>query len=643
MGRACLLVLALVLLGPSLARASDLSPKSFDPGPDQYPKVYKAHDVPITMRDGTKLYADVYRPADASGKPAPGRFPVVLTQTPYNKNSAGSAGGVLAGYAPLLITHGYVQVVVDVRGTGSSEGEWSSFAPEEQRDGYDLARWSTTQPFSNGDLLTYGASYMAINQFLTAAQHPPGLKAMFTTIPMSDAYRDVTWHGGAIDVGFIPLWLGLVTTLRNIPGDYAASDPQEAVKVMASRVSPGYRFPVTAIANAALGGDNTYDGEFYRVRSPESVVSQVHVPTFVIGGWYDIFQRGEPRLYNELPLPPGRKQLLMGPWYHATTGDGLGKAGAPPSIPVLALAWFNRWEKGIRNGAENYGPVTVQQPGTNGHWETYRQYPRHDVDYKRFYMSGGKSGSAGSINDGTLSTSPPPGDGSDTMPANQANGVCTRSTVQWTAGIVPPGQPCETDNRSMEATSLTYTTAPLGSPLHLSGPLSVTLNGSTTAHDTTWIATVSDVSPSGQSDQITAGWLVQSYRALDASKTVYAPNGDPIVPWHPFTQDTLMSVNPGEKDQMEIEIFNTDAVLQPGHRLRVTISSGDVPHILTTTPVALNAVGAVNTVYRDKGSPSFLTAPVAPLGPEPAAAAAPRRVVHRHAVRKKHRHRRSRR
>src|SRR4051794_13500523 len=631
-GRACLLALALALAlaGPSFARAADLSPKSFDPGPDQYPKIYKQHDVPIVMRDGTRLYADVYRPADASGKPAPGRFPVVLTQTPYNKNSAESSNTPLAGYAPLLMRHGYVQVLVDARGTGSSEGEWNSFAPEEQRDGYDLARWSTTQSFSDGDLVTYGASYMAINQYLTAAQHPPGLKAMFTTIPMSDAYRDVTWHGGAIDVGFIPLWLGLVTAVRAIPGDYTASDPQEGVKVMASRVSPGFRFPVTAIANAALGGDNTYDGEFYRVRSPESVVNQVHVPTFVAGGWYDIFQRGETRLYNELPLPPGRKQLLMGPWYHITTGDGLGEPGAPPKLDVLALAWFNRWVKGKRNGAESYGPVTVQQVGNNDHWETYRQYPRRDVDYRRYYLSGGKSGSAGSINDGTLSTSPQSGDGSDTMPANQANGVCTRATVQWTAALVPPGQPCETDNRSQEATSLTYTTDSLKSPLHLSGPLSLTLNGSTTAHDTTWIATVTDVSPSGQSDQITAGWLVQSYRALDRSRTVFAPNGDPIVPWHPFTHDTLMSVNPGETDQMAVEIYNTDAVLQPGHRLRVTISSGDVPHIMTTTPVTLNTVGAVNTVQRGSSSPSFLTAPVAQLGPEPAAATAPsRRAKHR--------------
>ena len=105
--------------------------------------------------------------------------------------------------------------------------------------------------------------------------------------------------------------------------------------------------------------------------------------------------------------------------------------------------------------------------------------------------------------------------------------------------------------------------------------------------------------------------------------------------------NALMQVNPGETDQMAIEIFATDAVLQPGHRLRVTISSGDVPHIMTTTPVTLNTVGAVNTVHRGKSSPSFLTATVAPLGPEPAtASASPRARAHHRAARKKHHRRR---
>jgi putative CocE/NonD family hydrolase len=611
-----LAALALPAAAPAATPAS-LAPKSFDPGAARHPGVNTTHDVPIVMRDGTRLYADVRVPARADGSPAPGRFPVILTQTPYNKNSAG-ASSQLAGADDLFPTHGYVHVIVDVRGTGSSEGTWDSFGPAEQADAMDIARWIAAQAFSDGDLVLYGASYMGINQILTAAQHPPGLKAIFPIIPAEDVYRDVTWHGGAIDAGFIPLWLGLVTALKIEPPQYAGSDPAEALKVMLSRVSPGLEFPTNALVQGTAGGELSYDGDFYRLRSPGTVASRVNVPTFVVGGWYDLFQRGEPRLYRQLPLPPGRKQLLMGPWYHVTTGNGLGAPGTPPALDVLALAWFNRWVKGQRNGIENFGPVTVQQTGSRT-WETYRVYPRHDVRWRRFYLRPGeKSGSARSLNDAVLSPDPPRAAGADTAPANPVNGLCTRSTTQWTAGLVAPGATCEDDNRFVETTGLTYTTPPLSSPLHLSGPLGLRLRGATTAHDTTWIATVSDVSPNGQSNQITAGWLVQSFRALDRSRSTFAPNGDAVVPFHPFTRASLLPVTPGETDPLDVEIFNTDAVLAPGHRLRLTLTSGDVPHLMTPVPITANSVGAVNTVRSDPGAASYLTVAEAPLGPEPA-------------------------
>src|SRR5437764_6288397 len=149
--------------------------------------------------------------------------------------------------APRFPTHGYFQVSVDVRGTASSEGSWDSFGAAEQADSMDIARWIAAQPFSDGDLVLYGASYMGINQIFTAAQHPPGLRAIFPIIPAEDTYRDVTWHGGAIDAGFIPLWLGLVTALKLEPPNYTGSDPAEAMKVMLSRVSPGLEFPTNAL------------------------------------------------------------------------------------------------------------------------------------------------------------------------------------------------------------------------------------------------------------------------------------------------------------------------------------------------------------------------------------------------------------
>ena len=94
-------------------------------------------DIPVTMRDGIRLRADVHRPD------APGRFPVILTQTPYSKGGAG-----LGGANPYFVERGYVHVVVDVRGTGGSEGQWDSFGESEQGDGYELVEWAAAQEWS---------------------------------------------------------------------------------------------------------------------------------------------------------------------------------------------------------------------------------------------------------------------------------------------------------------------------------------------------------------------------------------------------------------------------------------------------------------------------------------------------------------
>src|SRR4029079_14047757 len=168
-----------------------------------------------------KLFADVYRPALADGSPAPGRFPTVLTITAYNKVSS------VAAVDPLFVHHGYVHVIVDARGTGSSEGEGEAWGEQERRDYPDVVEWAAHQPWSNGRTAMYGISYMAFTQIMAAAYHPPSLKAIVPIVPADDDYRDITWLGGNLSPGFVPLWLGLVSALKLIPPTYATSDPVE--------------------------------------------------------------------------------------------------------------------------------------------------------------------------------------------------------------------------------------------------------------------------------------------------------------------------------------------------------------------------------------------------------------------------------
>ncbi len=588
--RAVPFALAVVLLSSGTAAAA--TPNT-DPGPDEYPNVATETTVPIPMDDGIVLRATVQRPADANGVPTAKKLPVILTMTPYNKGTGQYTG--LAGVPPMLIRHGYVSVFVDVRGTGNSQGSWDSFGPREQKDSQEIVTWMNKQPWSDGTFATYGPSYMAINQFLLNATHPPGLKAMFPIIPAADVYRDVVWHGGSVDAGFIPLWMGLVTALGIAPIDELQADPMEALNVLLQRVTTGTEFQTTAVSSLLTKGDLAFDGEFFKVRSPENVVNQINVPTFITGGWWDLFQRGEPRLYQRLKLPPSQKKLIMGPWYHLTAGDGLGAQGAPPNLSNLALAWFDRWVKGKQNHIEEFSPVNLYEIGS-GKWASQDTYPG-PVDYKRLYLQPGRA----------LASEKPAKAQTDTVLANPINGLCTRSTAQWTAGLIVPGAQCTDDQRLYEASGLTYTTAPLKEQLRIVGPLSLTMRASTTASDTTWIATLSDVGPDGKSNPITSGWLMPSRRAIDESRSVRDKDGDLVVPFHPFTQDKLLPVKSGEVNTLNVELFGTHAVFEPGHRVRLTLTHGDLPHLLSTVPDTVNQVGAVDSVHIDPADPSFLT------------------------------------
>ena len=173
--------------------------------PVQY-GVLAESNVSIPMSDGVVLNAEVHRP-DAAG-----RFPVLVTMTPYNGGS-----GIIGGANDYFVERGYVHVVVDVRGTGSSEGTWDDLGVREQRDGYELVEWAAGHQWSDGKVGMYGTSYLAITQIFTAALRPPHLKAIFPILPMGDGYRDMVFPGGQNNIGFIPFWLVLVSGSALIP------------------------------------------------------------------------------------------------------------------------------------------------------------------------------------------------------------------------------------------------------------------------------------------------------------------------------------------------------------------------------------------------------------------------------------------
>jgi putative CocE/NonD family hydrolase len=560
--------------------------------------VVKTTNVPVTMSDGIVLYADVVRPANSKGQALRGRFPVLLTQTPYNKNTPD-----LNFQDNYLVEHGYVQVIADVRGTGSSEGTWDSFGPREQRDGYDLAEWARRQPWSDGSIGLHGTSYGAINQFLTAEQDPPGVKAAFPIVPMSDAYRDVTFAGGQVNTAFIPSWLGLVSATGMLPPTYAANNPVEAAHVLVEHSGGALSFQGSQILDSTTGGNAAYDGPFYRVRSPIDKIRRDHVPTFVVGGWFDLFQRGEPLLYQALRREHVPTRLLMGPWYHLTAGDGLPAQGVP-DLNELELRWMDHYVKGIPDpGLKKLAQVTYYENGSDK-WRTAGGWYAPGVRFQALHLSGPASPqSPGSLSRSRVRRSQKP----DTLIYNPATGPCSRSTVQWTAGA-GAGTPCETDDRVNDATSLSYD-LPIKRALHLLGPMTARLwVSSKDGRDSLITARVEDVSPQGQATQMSAGWDTISLRALNRRKTVWA-DGMMTQPFHPFTQASVLPVPSGKPVEVDVEIYPMGWDLLPGHTLRLTLQEADAPHLTASLPTALNSVGATLSIYHGSGHDSELVIP----------------------------------
>jgi hypothetical protein len=158
------------------------------------------HNVAIPVSDGVVLRADIHYPmVPETGRHAAGPFPVLLSMTPYGKKAPPPAEQIGGGATPYLIKRGYIEAMVDVRGSGVSGGSFEMFGERQTQDGIELVEWASKLPNANGRVGMFGTSYLAINQLFTAAAVGPDspLKAIFPVMGARDFYRDAAAMGGA--------------------------------------------------------------------------------------------------------------------------------------------------------------------------------------------------------------------------------------------------------------------------------------------------------------------------------------------------------------------------------------------------------------------------------------------------------------
>lgn len=516
----------------------------------------------MTLRDGTKLAANVYKP------PGLGPWPVVLTRTPYLKDGRISKetptpGEELAKQARRYADAGYVLVVQDVRGKGRSQGFYAAFENDIE-DGYDAVEWAGSQPWSDGKVGMTGGSALGITANSAAMAAPPHLRAAYVVVAPADRLS-YSYPGGVLKEKDTIGWLrGQGVSEESLNRTRARSVDDVGWNRVAMSVNRKF----------------------------------IQIPIFNVGGWYDIFNGGTVDNFAYLQNQGargarGNQKLMMGPFGHGALSGDL----AYPGSDRLSLGgdqeirWFDYWLKGRDNGVMDEPPVqyfmmAAARTGaysaknrmlTSANWPpAYREV--------RYYLGGG------------LNLSPRgPGGAMRQLSyrADPSNPVPTFGGANLTFERGPMDQRAIGQRQDY----LRFQTPLLDKDVAIAGPVKLELYAATDGTDTDFVAKLVDVYPDGYEALV-----------LDAPIRTRFRGGRMPDDMHPMT--------PGAPEKLTIDLWPTAITFEKGHRIAVHIASSNSPRF-EVNPNTGEAGGvrsgprvAVNTVYMDAEHPSALVLPV---------------------------------
>jgi hypothetical protein len=575
-------------------------------------QVIEERGVPVPMRDGVVLSADVWRPA------TDGRVPVLVMRTPYGKEMA-----ALLAAPGLLAASGFGVVVQDCRGRFASEGEWT-YVHSEVDDGYDTVEWAAARPWSNGRVGVFGASYMGYTQWLAAAARPPHLAAMAPECCPADYWSASFGPGGALRLALrigwtasviaamAPQWgiedavldqvrdTGLAVRNAMASGDAAGvrSAREQAKKVLDDvyRIRPIRDNPLwhgrASWLDEIFEHEQRDDANWRRV-NPATYYDVLDLPAVHVGGWYDIHLDGIianfTGMRRQAPSARAREaqRLVIGPWAHWSPEVpvvGSVDFGPAAALDVTGLRrdWFRAW---LMDGPEpGWAPVRLFVMGENA-WRDEQEWPLARTQYTSWYLQPGG---------GLGPDRPAPGAAPDEFSHDPADPVPTIGGRLL--GVGEFAGPYDQREIGQRADVLTYTSAPLAEGTELTGPVRAELWASTDAPDTDFAAVLMDVHPDGTALNLCEG-LVRARQAGLAT---------PLAA--------------GAVYQLTIDLVATSVYLPAGHRLRVHVSSSSFPE-WEPNPGTGQPLGtdrgedlriARQAVYHDGQHPSRLILPVIP-------------------------------
>jgi putative CocE/NonD family hydrolase len=351
-------------------------------------------NVAVPMRDGVVLRTDVWLPKEE------GRFPTLVYRTPYGKADAPKEWSTF----DKLPAHGYAVVIQDVRGRYASDGEFLPYQ-NEGKDGYDTIEWAARQPWSDGNVGTFGLSYPGAVQWLAAVENPPHLKAMVPAMTFSTP-RNFFYSGGLFDGSWLEwVWMNIAPDARKrkkLPGPQTYGEAKAAWKTEHERMED--YLPLRDLPDLQQAAPFYYQWLAHAPADPwwdwaelRNKYDRVHCAVLNFSGWYDEAYGPDGATTNFNGLLAARKgekdsatRTIIGPWTHgAQDSQKSGEREFGPTAPIdydeLILRWMDHYLRGTDNGVEKEAPVRIFVMGTNA-WRDETAWPLKRTHPTSFFL-----------------------------------------------------------------------------------------------------------------------------------------------------------------------------------------------------------------------------------------------------------------
>ena len=480
----------------------------------------------IPMPDGVQLAATLYMPADL--KPG-ARVPALLEYLPYRKDDDDAVSDY--GHHAYFARHGYVGARVDIRGFGNSGGVQPprEYSAQEQQDGERVIAWLARQPWSNGKVGMLGISWGGFNSIQMAMRRPPALKAILAVAATEALFtEDVHYMDGIMHVDEFEVSMDLDQGRSGAP-NFPLDEDTLAKRMDSTPWSLDYF-------------RHQRNGAFWR--APIRRLEDIRIPCFLIGGLQDGYRNSIVRMLERVPAPV---HAWVGPWNHDFPNGSI--YGPRVEWRDQAVRWFDHWLKGIDNGVEHDPKVVFYQqqghsPGAEpqdvpGEWRA-DSWPPAGLKSVSWFLAPNHQ-----------LTQAPAAAATDHLRYVPSAGV---EAGFWWGELL-------SDQRPVDAYSLTYDSPPLDEDVAMLGRAHARLYASADAPLADWFVRLEDVAEDGRVTAITGAGLNGAQRQ---------------------STDRPEALVPGTEYRLDLDLYLSSWVWTKGHRIRVAVSNAQWPMLWPT-------------------------------------------------------------